>query len=246
ATGQVPAHPDGALTSAWTTLTALLTGGVFVATCAYISAVFLVLEARRRERQDLGRYFLLRATAAALISGALAGITFYELSRSAPHVFAGLTGRALPLVALSIAAGTAVLGMIWLRWYPGLRAMAAIAVVSVVWGWGLAQYPYLLPRSLSLAAGSAPVAAQRAELIIAGLAVLIVGPAFILLYTLQQRGILTQSESGSAAEHMPVPAAGVPPRAALAPSASKRAATVILAVLAIKAVRNLISRRSGA
>jgi len=245
ATGQVPTHPAGALTSAWTTLTAILTGGLFVATCAYISAVFLVLEARRRERQDLVRYFLLRATAAALISGALAGITFYELSRSAPHVFAGLTGRALPLVALSIAAGTAVLGMIWLRWYRGLRATAAIAVVSVVWGWGLAQYPYLLPRSMSLAAGSAPVAAQRAELIIAGLAVLIVGPAFILLYTLQQRGILTQSESSSTAEHMPVPTAGVP-RAAPAPSASKRAATVILAVLAIKAVRNLISRRSGA
>lgn len=249
ATGQVPARPAGSVTSAWTNLTALLTGGLFVATCGYISAVFLVLEARRRERQDLVRYFLLRATAAALISGALAGITFYELSRSQPHVFAGLTGRALPLVAISIAAGTAVLGMIWLRWYRGLRAAAAIAVVSVVWGWGVAQYPYLLPRSLSLAAGSAPSSSQLAELIIAGGAALIVGPAFVLLYSLQQRGILAQTETaagtGAATASVAPPITRVR-RAAPSPPVSKRAVRLVLAVLVIKAVRKLLSRRPGA
>jgi cytochrome bd-type quinol oxidase subunit 2 len=68
------------------------------------------------------------------------------VSTSAPHVFADLTGIALPLVAISIAAGIAVLGMLWVRWYHaiGLRATAALAVATV-WGWGLAQYPYLFP-----------------------------------------------------------------------------------------------------
>ncbi len=200
ATGQVPAHPAGAVLAAWTSPTAILTGFLFVAACAYISAVFLVLEARQRGHDDLTRYFSLRATAAGVVTGALAGGTLAELSASAPHVFARLTGIALPLVAISIAAGVAVLGMLWLRWYHGLvlRATAAIAVATVVWGWGLAQYPYLLPVSLTLAAGSAPTAALVAEFVVAGLAVLLVAPAFALLYVLQQRQMLTAADSDAA------------------------------------------------
>src|ERR1700752_2504224 len=188
ATGQVPVHPAGNILAAWTSPTAILTGFLFGAPCAYVSAVFLVPEARQRGHQDLTRYFSLRATAAGVITGALAGGTFAELSASSPPLFAGLTGIALPLVAISIAAGIAVLVMLWLRWYHAvwLRVTAAIAVATVVGGWGLAQYPYLFPTSLSLAAGSAPTAALVAELVVAGLAVLLVAPAFALLYLLQQ------------------------------------------------------------
>jgi cytochrome d ubiquinol oxidase subunit II len=159
--------------------------------------VFLVLEARQRGHHDLIRYFSLRATAGGVLAGALAGGTFAELPTSAPHVFAGLTGIALPLVAISIAAGIAVLGMLWLRWYHALalRLTAAIAVATVVWGWGLAQYPYLFPTSLSLAAGSAPTASLVAEIVVAGLAVLLVAPGFALLYFLQQRRMLTAAET---------------------------------------------------
>src|ERR1700751_4165130 len=151
APGQVPVHPAGNVLAAWTSPTAILTGFLFVAACAYVSAVFLVLEARPRGHQDLVRYFSLRATAAGVVTGALAGGTFAELPDSAPYVFARLTSIALPLVAISIAAGIAVPGMLWLRWYHALflRATAAIAVATVVWGWGLAQYPYLFPTSLS-------------------------------------------------------------------------------------------------
>ena len=250
ATGRVPAHPTGNILSAWTSLTALLTGALFVAACAYISAVFLVLEAKRRGQQDLIRYFLLRATAAGVLTGALAAITFAELSRSAPHVYAGLVGRALPLVVISVAAGVAVLGMIWLRWYPGLRVTAAIAVVTVVWGWGLAQYPELLPGSLSLAAGSAPPAALLAELVIAAIAFVIVGPAFGLLYWLQQRGKLTETETATelrqAAHLTPAPPGGQAP-AGPAPTASKLTMTLTLAVVTIKAIKDMLSpsRRPG-
>jgi cytochrome bd ubiquinol oxidase subunit II len=253
ATGQVPAHPAGNVLSAWTSLTALLTGSLFVAACAYISATFLVLEARLRGRQDLIHYFLLRATGAAVLTGALAAITFAELSRSAPHVYAGLTGRALPLVAISVAAGLAVLAMIWLRWYPGLRVTAAIAVAAVVGGCGLAQYPDLLPGSLTLAAGSAPSAALLAELAIAGAAALIVGPAFGLLYWLQQRGMLAQAESATQlrqearlAPGPPGPPDGPAP-AARGPAASRFTTALVLAVVAIKAIKDLLSspRRTG-
>jgi len=250
ATGQVPVHPAGSVLAAWTSPTAILTGFLFVAACAYISAVFLVLEARQRGHQDLVRYFSARATAAGLLTGALAGGTFTVLSGSAPHVFAGLTGIALPLVAVSIAAGVAVLGMLWLRWYHAmfLRATAAIAVATVVWGWGLAQYPYLFPTSLSLAAGSAPTASLAAEFFVVGLAVLLVAPGFALLYVMQQRRMLKAAETDAdlrTAAHL---GQALPARPAAAPAAPAPARTgmttaLVLAVLAIRAIRDAWRRR---
>jgi cytochrome bd ubiquinol oxidase subunit II len=246
ATGEVPVHPAGNVLAAWTSPTAILTGFLFVAACAYISAVFLVLEARQRGHQDLVRYFSLRATAAGVLTGALAGGTFAELSTSAPYVYARLTGVALPLVAISIAAGIAVLVMLWLRWYHPLflRVTAAIAVATVVFGWGLAQYPYLVPTSLPLAAGSAPTAALVAEFVVAGLAVLLVVPAFALLYFLQQRRVLTAAETDAdlrlATQVEQAPPSQ--PAAAPAPTRTRMTRALVLVVLAIRVIRDVFSR----
>jgi cytochrome bd ubiquinol oxidase subunit II len=247
ATGQVPVHPAGNVLAAWTSPTAILTGFLFVAACAYVSAVFLVPEARQRGHRELTRYFSLRATAAGVITGALAGGTFAELSATSPHVFAGLTGIALPLVAISIAAGIAVLVMLWLRWYHAgwLRATAAIAVATVVGGWGLAQYPYLFPVSLSLAAGSAPKASLVGELVVAGLALLLVAPGFALLYLLQQRRMLTAAETDAdlrLAAQLEPPIPGQP-AAARAPAGTRLTTALVLALLAIRAIRDVFSPR---
>jgi cytochrome d ubiquinol oxidase subunit II len=251
-TGQVPVHPTGNVLAAWTSPTAILTGFLFVAACAYVSAVYLVPEARQRGHQQLMRYFALRATAAGVVTGGLAGGTFAELSTSAPHVFARLTGIALPLVAVSIAAGIAVLGMLWLRWYHpfALRATAAIAVATVVFGWGLAQYPYLFPTSLSLTAGSAPTGSLVGEFVVAGLALLLVAPGFALLYYLQQRRMLGEAESDAdlrVAAHLELAPPGQPAaatmRAGTAPAGTGIARALVLAVLAIRAIRDVFSSR---
>jgi cytochrome bd ubiquinol oxidase subunit II len=246
ATGQVPAHPHGNILGAWTSPTAIMTGFLFVAACAYISAVYLVLEAHHRGDRRLARYFALRATAAGVVTGALAGATFAELSSSAPRLFDRLTGIALPLVAISIAAGIAVLVMLWLGWYRDLvlRAMAAIAVATVVWGWGLAQYPYLLPTSLTLTAGRAPNGTLVAEFVVTGLAILLVAPGFALLYFLQQRRLLSAAESDSdlrLAARMEGAGAGQP-AAVAAPIGVRLTTAVVLAILAARAIRDVFSR----
>jgi cytochrome bd ubiquinol oxidase subunit II len=246
ATGRVPLHPHGNILSAWTSPTAILTGFLFVAACAYISAVYLVLEARHRGSRDLARYFALRGTAAGVVTGAFAAGTFAELSSSATRLFDRLTGIALPLVAVSIAAGIAVLVMLWLGWYHALalRATAAIAVVTVVWGWGLAQYPYLLPTSLSLAAGSAPTATLVAEFVVTGLAILLVAPGFALLYLLQQRHLLSAAESDAdlrLAAHLERARPGQPATVA-APIGIRMTTALVLALLAIRAIRDVFAR----
>jgi cytochrome bd ubiquinol oxidase subunit II len=247
ATGQVPVHPTGNVLAAWTSPTAILTGFLFVAACAYVSAVFLVLEARQRGRHGLMRYFALRATVAGAVTGGLAGATFGELSASSPYVFHRLTGISLPLVAVSIAAGIAVLGMLWLRWYHPLilRATAAVAVATVVWGWGLAQYPYLFPTSLALRPGSAPTATLDTEFVVAGLAVVLVVPGFALLYYLQQRGLLTEAESDAdlrlAADLGSAGPGGQTAAAPPEPVGARIGVAAVLVALAVRAIRNVFA-----
>ena len=205
-----------------------------------------MLEAQKRGQRGLVRYFALRATAAGAVTGALAGGTFLELSRSSPYVYHRLTGISLPLVAVSIAAGIAVLGMLWLRWYHPLilRATAAVAVATVVWGWGLAQYPYLFPTSLALPSGSAPNATLDAEFIVAGLAVALVVPGFALLYYLQQRGLLTEADSdddlrlaGHVGSAAPGPAAAAEPE----PVGARIGVAAVFVALAVRAIRNVFA-----
>ena len=58
ASGRVPVgNATGDPLTSWANAAALITGAMFVATCAYISAVFLVSDARRAGAADLERYF---------------------------------------------------------------------------------------------------------------------------------------------------------------------------------------------
>ena len=70
------------------------------------------------------------------------------------------------------------------------RLLAIGAVASIVVGWGVAQWPYILPESLEVADAAAPSATLGALLVAAVGAVLIVVPGFVLLYTLDQKGLL--------------------------------------------------------
>ena len=195
ATGQVHTARAGNELGAWTTPTALMTGGLFVAACAYIGAVYLVGDSSRRGDAEMVRYFSRRAVAAGLVTGALAAATFALLHWSAPYLFGRLTGVALPLVIVSVVSGLAALVVIVLRRPWALRILAGLAVATVVGGWGWAQYPYLLPTSLTLSAGSAPRASLLAELAVIGLAALLVVPSFVYLYWLQQHGRLQETAS---------------------------------------------------
>ena len=54
----------------------------------------------------------------------------------------------------------------------------------------MAQWPYLLPDSLTVTDAVAPSGTLTALLVASGLAVLLVVPGFILLYVLDQRRLL--------------------------------------------------------
>ena len=211
ATGAVPADASHASLAAWTSPTALLAGFLFVAACGYLAAVYLVGEAERRADQPMRSYFTRRAQAAALIAGALSLAALAALHTANPPLYARLTGRALPLVLAAGICGLAVLALLaagprgWLRpgrWAGLIRVIAALGVAAVVWGWGVAQYPVLLPgTTVTLSNAGAPDSTLVAIVVLAIIAALLIGPPFALLYILQGRRLL------GAGEQAPPPAA---------------------------------------
>ena len=135
-------------------------------------------------------YFLRRATLAALAAGALAVAGIVVLRVDAPILADELARRGWPLVLASVVLGTAALVPCAATAPRGTRVLAVGAVVAIVWGWGVAQYPDILPGSLSLADAAAPPGSLGALLIVFVVAALVIAPSLALLYFLDQRSRL--------------------------------------------------------
>jgi cytochrome d ubiquinol oxidase subunit II len=189
-----PGNAEGDAVTSWLNPLSLVIGALFVATCAYLAAVFLVRDARRAGAADLEGYFVNRALVSALVTGALAAVGLVALHNDAETIFDGLTSDGLPLVLLSLVCGGAVLVLLRRHRAPQLlRPLAVGAVASVIWGWGIAQHPYLLPPDLTIADAAAPSATLTSILIVFGVAVVLVLPSLALLYTLVQRNRVEES-----------------------------------------------------
>jgi cytochrome d ubiquinol oxidase subunit II len=216
ATGAVPAV---ASLAAWTSPTALLAGFLFVAACGYLAAVYLVGEAARRGDRRMQAYFTRRAQAAAIVAGALSLATLAELNTSSPALYARLTGRALPLVIIAGVCGLAVVALLATGrrgpvWQTLTRVIAALGVAAVVWGWGVARYPVLLPGTpVTLYNAGAPHATLVALIVLAIAAVLLVVPSFALLFSMQSRRLLGGGEQGTLTAAAPTGHTGQPPAA---------------------------------
>jgi cytochrome d ubiquinol oxidase subunit II len=190
AAGNVPASGDGNAFSSWLAPLPLLSGVMFVATGAYLSAVFLVGDARRAGEEDLERYFVPRALAAALLAGVAALAGLVELHAEARYIFDRLTDQGLPLVILSALCGIGLLIALLRGARRPLRPLAGGAVIAVIWGWGVAQFPYLLPSSLKIGEAAAPSSTLNVIFIVFAIAAVLVLPSLGFLYTLSQRDLL--------------------------------------------------------
>jgi cytochrome d ubiquinol oxidase subunit II len=193
ASGRVPAGGKaGDPVDSWINPTSVLGGVLAVVVVAYLAAVYLVWDSRRIGDVQMAEYFRRRAIGSGLVAGlvALAGIAV--LHADATYLFGELTSRALPLVLLSAVCGAGSLLLLIRDAARGARLLAVAAVASVVIGWGVAQWPYILPTSLTVSAAASPSGTLTAVLVAAGLAALLVLPGLTLLYVLAQRGLLPE------------------------------------------------------
>ena len=144
----------------WLTPFALSVGLFALVAFAFLAAVYLTLEAEDTElREDFRRRALSAGVAllgAALLVLALSGV-------GAPRVRAGLilAPWAVPLHLVTGVAAVAALVALWQRRYGAARVAAAALVSLILWGWGLSQYPYILPPDLTVTGAAAPAATLR-------------------------------------------------------------------------------------
>jgi cytochrome bd ubiquinol oxidase subunit II len=193
ASGRVPAGGEaGDPWTSWVNPTSVLGGVLAVVVVAYLAAVYLVWDSRRLGDQAMVEYFRRRAVGAAVAAGVVAFVGIFVLRSDARYLFDELTTKALPLVILSALCGTASLLLLARHAEHWARLLAVGAVASLVIGWGVAQWPYILPESLEVEDAAAPSGTLNAILVAAVCAVLIVLPGFVLLYVLDQKSLLPE------------------------------------------------------
>jgi cytochrome d ubiquinol oxidase subunit II len=124
--------------------------GLFaLASFAYLAAVYLILET---DDPALRGDFRLRGLAAAVAVGGLAW-TVYLLARAeAPLVFGRLDASPWGFPVRVATGACAILALLALarRWYQVARGAAMAQVALILWGCGLALYPYLVPPDLTV------------------------------------------------------------------------------------------------
>jgi cytochrome d ubiquinol oxidase subunit II len=197
ASGRVPSAGHGDAITSWINPTSILGGVLAVLTCGYLAAVFLTAEAHRVGEPDLEQWSRRRAVGSAVTAGLVCVAGLAVLHGDAHRLFVHLLRDGWPFVALSVLCGAATLVSMAtpaLSRRPALlRPLGAVAVASILAGWGAAQYPYLLGTHLTLSAAAAPEATMDALGVVTVLALVLVVPSLAWLLLLTHRGRLTDS-----------------------------------------------------
>jgi NADH dehydrogenase len=199
ASGRVPpGNTQGSLWASWLNSTSIAVGIFGVLISAFIAATFLIADADRYYDDVMAAYFRFRAFVIGMLAGLAALVGLFVLRSDSPYIYRGLLHEGLPFVIASGVFGLLTLGALW-RQLGGsrVRVLAVATVVSVLLGWGVAQYPYVLPTTLTIdqAAAPGPVLAWLVAVFIIG--VVLVAPALLLLWVLDQRSRL---DEGAATE----------------------------------------------
>ncbi len=199
ASGRVPADGNGDLWASWLTPTSMFGGLIAVGTCAFLAGVFLTTDAERGGSDTLAESLRRQTLTVGIVTGAVVFAALIPLQRDAPTLSAGLEGRAAPLVILSGLAGLGTLALLARRRYRPARITAVIAVGSVLMGWGVGQYPWLLVDQVTIADGAGAPATLVGLLVAVALAAVLVLPPLTYLYWFTQSDGPKNAPAGQAA-----------------------------------------------
>jgi cytochrome d ubiquinol oxidase subunit II len=193
ASGAIRIRPDGSIEpddgealAGWMGWTPLVCAALAPAACAYLAAVYLAREAAT-STPTLAARWRRRAIAAGVVAGALALGGLLAAALDAPELFRGLRTRGLPMVLASGTAAVLSFGALARRRYTLAALGAAAAVGSVVLGWGLAQFPVVVPPDLTLEQARAPDGVLRAVFVSVVVGAAFVVPSIVLLLVLFKR-----------------------------------------------------------
>ena len=180
---------QGGFLRPWLQPFAWAVGGFTLALYAWLAATYLTLES---DDEGLRGDFRLRALISGggvAVLGSVSGVLWHGSAVVSTQTF--LTSR-LGLVVFGGGALAWAVCMLALtvRRFIAARAAAIVTALSVMGGWGLAQFPWLVPGSLTLRDAAAPDVTLRLVLWVLGGGSILLVPAFTYLYLTFKRGVL--------------------------------------------------------
>jgi cytochrome d ubiquinol oxidase subunit II len=178
----VDGEVQAGLLSSWTSPLSLFAGLFALTICAYLAATYLTVEAVQRGEGELERDFRGRALVAGAIVGVLAAVGLVLVHSKAPVLWEGMRDAGILFAAASAIAGIGSLICVWTRRYRFARAGAVDAVASVLFGWGVAQWPYLIVPDVTVTAAAAPEATLRVVVIGFAIGGAVLAPSLFLLF----------------------------------------------------------------
>jgi cytochrome d ubiquinol oxidase subunit II len=141
----------------WAAPFPVATGVFALALFAFLAATYLTVDA---EDDALREDFRTRALTAAVAVFVCAAVALLLARSEAPRVAMGVVGALLIQAATALAALTAMAAL-WRRQYHLARFAASAQVSLILWGWLIAQYPYVIPPALTIRDAAAPAVTLR-------------------------------------------------------------------------------------
>lgn len=185
----------GAMSASFSPM-AIAFGVVSVAATAFSGASFLVGDARRYRASAMVAYFQRRVliSGLVLITAGTAALVIVQIEAPSLLVSA-LHGPGVFFALVTMALVPVVMYLTWSGVFRWFRVLTVAAIGSMVFAWGFAQSPYLLPGKLTIEQAIAPRGTQVVLLGVTIALIVVILPAMGLLYYLDQRNTLESPES---------------------------------------------------
>lgn len=154
--------------------------GFFVLTlAAYLAAVYLMAETEG----DLQRDFHQRAVVSGTLTAVLSAVMLWMMARYTPWLWDRFT-HDVGSILLTIGGILMLLSFLFVvgKKFVWARVTAAGQVIVLLWGWAMAQWPYIIYPDLTFVDAKAPDATLRFVLQIVPLGMLFLLPSLWLLF----------------------------------------------------------------
>ncbi|MDP9331340.1 MAG: cytochrome d ubiquinol oxidase subunit II [Actinomycetota bacterium] len=175
-------RPTDSVVSSWISPISVFAGFLALSMCAFLAATYLTVEAQRTKKPALVGAFRTKAIASGVVSGVLALIGLVLVRSEAKVLWDGMVHKGWPLAVASAAGGAvSLVGLVRGRLNLA-RAGAAVAVASVVVGWGVSQWPYIIVPDVDAADAAASAGVLRPLAIASAVGGILLVPSLLILF----------------------------------------------------------------
>jgi cytochrome bd ubiquinol oxidase subunit II len=154
----MPMDPSDSFVTAfvmtWFTWFAFAVGFFALALFAFLAAVYLAYGSSGALQEDFRRRALGAAGVVFIMAAIALAASHVDAMRIATAIIRTPIGIVVQVVT-GLFAITAI-GALWKRRYSLARVAAAAQTVSILWGWALAQFPWIIPEKLRIKDAAAP------------------------------------------------------------------------------------------